>query len=140
MAIPTTIERKLGNHVFHRTILTQLDNAFLELGISSSDPFREFYTQFQGPFASNRIGYELLDLIEQEESILSNTRIVRTKFDFPQRYVVLTSMNGHAILVYDIASSSIFDMDFEGGDKLLIEGRLPARWHNWWEFANDYFS
>lgn len=140
MAIPTKIEHKLSDQVWKRSNNSVLGNAFHELGVHPSDPFGEFYTSFQGPFRSSKISYELLDIIDQEESIVGNTRVVREKFEFPPRYIVLTSLNGLAVLVYDLKTGGVFNVDFEGGDKLLIEGQLAPRWPSWWEFAVEYFS
>lgn len=140
MAIPMKIEHKLSDQVWKRSNRSVLGNAFHELGVPPSDPFREFYASFQGPFRSGNSSYELLDIIDQEESIIANTRIVREEFEFPPRYVVLTSMNGLAALVYDLETGGVFDVDFEGSDKLLVEGQLAPRWPSWWEFAVEYFS
>lgn len=140
MAIPVKVKQKLSDQVWKRSNQSGLGNGFLELGIPSSDPFREFYSSFQGPFRSDKSGYELLDVIDQEESIVANTRVVREEFKFPRRYVILTSMNGLAALVYDLETGCVFDVDFEGGDKLLVEGQLTPRWQSWWEFAVEYFS
>lgn len=140
MAIPDTIERKLSDRVWKRSTQSGLEDAFTELGVPISDPFYEFYSKFFGPFRSKKFRFELLDLIDQEESIIVNTRVVREDFGFPSQYVVLTSIAGLSVLIYDIKTGCVFDVDFEGGDKLLIDGNLSSRWQSWWEFTNEYLS
>jgi hypothetical protein len=139
MAIPDKVAQKLREQVWKRSSRVGLANAFTELGVPASDPFYEFYSKFHGPFRSDKIGFELLDVIEQDESIVTNTRLVREQLDFPSHYIVLTSMNGLAVLIYNLKNGGVFDVDFEGGDELLLRGELPPRWRNWWDFADNYF-
>lgn len=139
MAIPDGIERELIDQVWKRAAQTGLNAAFLELGVSVSDPLREFYSRFWGPFRSEVNGYELLDVIEQDESIVTNTRVLRQEFQFPDRYLAISAMSGHSVLIYDKLSGGVFDVDFEDGDRLLLEGKLLPRWQSWWQFAEEYF-
>jgi hypothetical protein len=140
MTVPTAIENKLSDQVWKRSSQSSSRDALLELGVSPSDPFCEFYSRFQGPFGSKKVGHELLDLCRQKESVVVNTRVVREELGLASRFVVLTSMIGLSVLIYDLDSGCVFDVDFEGGDKLLAEGRLPPRWRTWWDFAGEYFS
>lgn len=140
MTIPEGIEQKLGDQVWKRSSQTGLEDAFLELIVPRSDPFCEFYCKFWGPFRSSGVGHELLDVIEQDESIVTNTRIARRDLGFDNRYLVISSLSGLSILVYDVLSGYVYDVDLEGGDKLLADGQLRPRWQSWWEFTSDYLS
>ena len=140
MVIPEKIERKLSDHMWKRPSQAGLEDAFVELRVQADDPFCEFFRKFRGPFSSTNVAYELLDVTAQDESIVTNTRVVRQQFGFQERYLVVSSMIGHSVLVYDSETGGVYDVDFEGGDKLLADGKLASRWQSWWKFADEYFS
>ena len=92
MAIPDRVERKLNESLWGRPDGQHLTEVFAKLGIIDSDDFAEFFRRFWGPFRSDSIGYELLDVVEQEESILPNTEIVRQEFGFLIRFIFVTNL------------------------------------------------
>lgn len=140
MAIPDAIERKLASAVWLRPTTVGLEDAFSRVGLTEPDPVREFYSRFWGPFRSGKVGYELLDLVEQEDSVVSGTETLRSQFGFPDRFLVMSSLLGQSILVYDVITGHVFDMDFDGGDVLLLADKLSPRWKTWWDFAQEYFA
>jgi hypothetical protein len=140
MAIPMNVEAKLSDELWKRKNDAGLDDAFAELGIESESEFAEFYRRYWGPFHSATLGYELLDVVEQDESVRSSTQAVREEFGFEDRFVVVSTLTGMSVLVYDVKTGSIYDVDFEGGDELLRTGELEPRWNSWNEFISIYFS
>ena len=140
MTIPGNVELRLSDQLWKRPDYKMVNEAFAKLGISDSDDFAEFFRKFWGPFHSTKFGHELLDVIEQDESILSNTETAREEYGFPDNFVILSTVLGHSVLVYDANSGLVYDVDFEGGDELLKAGTLSPRWPSWKAFISDYFS
>lgn len=140
MTIPEKVQQKLGDSLWKRPIDKDVNDALSRLGVPASDDFAEFYRKYWGPFRSRAVGHELLDVVQDDESILSNTGVARQEFAFPERYIVLSTPTGYSVLVYDVESGSVFDVDFEGGDELLRAGTLSARWPSWKDFILEYFS
>lgn len=140
MSIPIVVQDKLHEALWKRGSESNASAALKELGIDSSSEFAEFFRQYWGPFHSSRVGHELLDIVEQEESIITATEAAREEFGFPGRYIVVSTLMGMSVLVYDKDSQGVFDVDFEGGEELLLSGKLEARWQSWNDFVSDYFG
>ena len=140
MAIPEVVQQKLSDAVYQRPRESNVEEALAKLGIDPSSEFAEFIETYQGSFGSPKTGFELLDLEEGEESILSSTETVRKVFGWPNRFIVVSTYLGNGVLVYDIESGSVFNVDFEGGDTLLLEGKLPPEWDTWNDFLAYYFG
>ncbi len=66
--------------------------------------------------------------------------MVRSKFGWPERYVVLTSFLGGGVMVYDVLTEQVYDVDFEGGDALLKDGGLESRYSSFLEFLRFFFG
>ena len=139
MSIPKVVKMKLSNELWKRSRTSDIDEALVALRIDPSSEFAEFFKTYAGPFHSKTVGYELLDLVEQDESIVSNTKVIRAEFGFPHRFIVVSTYVGNAVLVYDTSSGKVFDVDFEGGEELLLAGKLLPRWDTWNDFLSDYF-
>jgi hypothetical protein len=141
MAIPDHVQRKLSDNVWRRPNEMEATAALARLGISAANELADFFRRFRGPFSSRSFGHELLDLVdEQEESIPSSTEAARKEFALPNRFLVVSTLCGLSVLVYDAESGAVYDVDFEGGDELLKAGQLPARWQSWNAFISDYFA
>jgi len=140
MAIPGNVELKLSNGAWHRSPESQVEAALEELGTSANSEFGSFYTKYWGPFRSEHTGMELLDIVEQAENVLTNTRAVRDEYSFPSRFVVVTSPSAGSVVVYDINTNNLYDVDFEGGDELLLSGKLAPRYTSWNDFISQYFG
>ena len=140
MSVPAFVEARLADDLWKRSDESNVEEAFTELGVDPASDFAEFFRRYWGPFHSERIGHEVLDLIEQDESIVSATQTVREEFGFANRFIVVSTLTGMSVLVYDVESQRVFDVDFEGGERLLQSGRLEARWQSWNDFLTDYFG
>ncbi|MNR45433.1 hypothetical protein D3C85_1642790 [compost metagenome] len=49
-------------------------------------------------------------------------------------------MSTGAILVLDSITDKVFEVDFEGGQDLLVYGELEMSWSNFYELLKDYFE
>ena len=110
------------------------------LSVSASPSFSILYTSYQGPFASDQTGFELLDLNEGFDNIVSTTKMIREELDFPDKYIVLTNLLGGSVLILDTNSDGVFNVDFEGGCEELLEGKLQPSWSSFIEFLKWYFN
>jgi len=140
MSIPSVVEQKLSEGLWRRGRDSNVDVALTSLGINQESDFADFYRQFWGPFHSSHVGHELLDIVEQDESIVSATQTVRNEFGLADRFIIVSCLTGLSVLVYDKESEMIFDVDFEGGEELLDSGKLDPRWGTWSQFLIAYFS
>jgi hypothetical protein len=104
------------------------------------ETFRRFYEEFAGPFGSERTGFGLLDLCDQDPNIVSVTGICRKKYGWPAAFLVLTELLGNSVLVLEATEDRVFDVDFEGGDRLLLNRQLPPAWSSFSEFLGFYFG
>lgn len=131
----------LKNPTYHRT--TPLPQGYLEsLGIKPESPAASFFAQYNGPFCSNNTSFMLLELGDKnsKESIEFATTIAQEKFAWPKRYLVLTDLLGNAVLVYDTISEGVYNVDFEGGENLLLEEKLPAEFISFQTFTEWFFA
>ncbi|MGJ7498234.1 hypothetical protein ACSFA8_24655 [Variovorax sp. RT4R15] len=112
------------------------------LGIAEDSQIGSFYLRYNGPLASQNTGFELLDVVgaRPQESIEAATALVRSKYGWPERYLVLTSLLGGGVMVYDISTEQVYDVDFEGGDTLLKNGQLEPRYPSFLEFLRFFFG
>lgn len=140
MAIPEVVKRKLRDAVYQRPRGSNAEDVMAKLGIDLTSEFAEFYKTYRGGFDSRKTGFELLDLEEEDESVLSSTEIVRKEFSWPIRFIVISTYLGNGVLVYDTESNNVFDVDFEGGDALLLAGKLEPYWNTWNDFLSFYFG
>lgn len=72
-------------------------------------------------------------------SVVSQTKMLRETFAFPNRYIVISDYLANAVLVYDFETDAVFNMDFEGSDQALLAGNLEADWKRFDVFLRDYF-
>ena len=110
------------------------------LGIDQNSDFFRFYEQNEGVFSSENTGYRLLDITTGPESIATQSKLVHEEFGIPSRYLVISDYLGNGVLMYDKESSAVFNLDFEGGDKELISGRLVPDYDSFNEFIHWYFG
>ncbi len=139
MSLPAKWLSKLSDPVYRRTDPAQVQAALTRLGVSPSDRFVEFYTHFRGPFWSDDIGVQLADMVEDEESIESLTNDCRATFGFPHKFLVLTPLSaGVTVHVLDTETDKVYVVDFEGGERLLIDGELDHTWNSFSDFLDEY--
>ncbi len=99
-----------------------------------------FFETYEGSFWSEHLGCELLDIAEGDESIETSSKICRDLFGFPLQYFVLTRLSVGQVVVLDVERDLVYEVDFEGGDAMLLRGDLPQRWGSFEAFLIDYFS
>jgi hypothetical protein len=133
-------DRVLGDTRYRREDPKIVEEAAASLGASLPKPLLDFYKRFRGPLGSNLIGYQLLDLVEENPSVLSLTNECRTQFSFPAEWIVISDLNAGALLVLDCRSNRVYDVDFEGGIELLKEGALEPRWTSIEGFLIEFFQ
>lgn len=85
------------------------------------------------------IPFELLDIIEDERNIETQTLIARKEHGFPKRYLVISETVGNAILVLDTITNKVYTTNFEGEDELLLKGELKETWSTFFDFLKEYF-
>ena len=99
-----------------------------------------FCEKYEGPFWSKKLGLEMLDAIEGVENICTATELCRSLYGFPSQYAVLSGLVAGQAILLDCKRDRVFEVDFEGGDKLLVADQLPLRWRGFEDFLLDYFS
>ena len=138
--IPDAVKSYLSDPLFLRVHNKGVDDALGYLEAHPDSDFARFYKCFSGPFASGKLGYELLDLLEQSTNIVSQTNSCRELFDFPKNFFVLTDLVGNSVLVYEAIDNKVYDVDFEGGDELLMSGNLKPVCESFSDFLSFFFS
>lgn len=136
---PENVSRNLSNSIYQRMDKNCVSQNLQYLDVEVNKNFKQFYETYEGPFSSNFLGFELLDLCNQETNIRSQTEVCRDIHRFPKRFLVLTELLGGEILVYDSETDFVFQVDFEGSDAEFLEGRLEPRWKSFYDFLNDFF-
>ena len=137
--IPTNVLKNLSSTEYARRHMEVVSEALHKLGVEHQ-LFRLFMERFEGPFWNVASGYELLDLIEGNPSVVSSTFECRAEFRFPTHYLVLTALSANQILILDSLLDCVYEVDFEGGDQLLAEGILEPRWRSYSSFLSEYFG
>lgn len=140
--IPECVEKSLDIAIYGRPTdqLADVVSAIGFLGLPKDGLVATFYSKYRGVFDSPGVGYELLDLVKgQRESVLASTKVLRDKYGFSTRFIVLSAMHAVAVLIYDVETDRVFDVDFEGGERLLKEGRLEPSWDSFNDFLVSYF-
>lgn len=139
--LPKNLNEVLSDKIYKRINFKEIKESLNRLGVQPSSTFMEFYNNYAGSFGSDESPYELLDLCENgNRNIEKYTYIARKEHNFPNKYLVLTEMISLSILVLDSETDKIYEVDFEGGDKLLINGSLKPTWNSFYRFLEEYFS
>lgn len=102
--------------------------------------FRSFFETYEGSFWSEHLGYELLDIVDGSETVETSTDTCRAQFGFPPQFLVLTQLSTGQVVVLNVDNDKVYEVDFEGGEKLLLSGELPPRWMSFEDFLRDYFK
>jgi hypothetical protein len=115
-----------------------------ELQVNAPLQFVDFFTHYRGPFGSEKTAFEMAELCEPQanldQSIPQSTFVGRSVHDLPKKFLVLSNMVAHAVLVYDTERDLVFNMDFEGGLELLKDGALEPEHAGFQEFLEWYFE
>lgn len=138
--LPKGLEKVLSDDIYLREDKKVVDNAIEELGIKPSEEFITFYINYSGPFWEETLGLELMDIIEENNNIVSYTNICRKQYGFDNKYAILTEMSANEVIVLDTETDKVYRVNFEGGDELLKKGALKEEWSNFNNFLKDYFD
>ena len=95
---------------------------------------------FAGPLWEETLGMKFLDIVEDEINIENVTIECRREHSFPVNYLVLTEMVVNEVLVLNTLDDKVYRVDFEGGEKKLLNGVLEAEWQNFEDLLIAYFN
>ena len=97
------IVSSLEDKKFLRSEAADVAAGLARLGVAEDSQIGSFYLRYEGPLSSENTGFLLLDVLgaRPQESIEAATAVVRSKYGWPARYVVLTSFLGGGVMVYD---------------------------------------
>lgn len=137
--VPEVVERILDGAVYLRHDHAAVDYALNNLG-ASHDLLAKFFRRYEGPFWSEYLGCEMMDMVEGGETVTSMTEGCRRMFGFPASIIVLTKISAGQVVVLNQSDDKVFEVDFEGGDALLRQGKLRPRWNSFRCFLEEYFS
>jgi SMI1 / KNR4 family (SUKH-1) len=140
MALPQEVVRALAGTVYRRVTPERVREALSSLRTQLPEGFRTFFERYQGPFGSSTTGFQLLDLFEGPDTIISSTEVCRQEHGFLDRHLVLSDYLGNAVLVLDARDNRVYNVDFEGADQALLAGTLAWTWPSFEDFLRDYFG
>lgn len=140
MEIINRLKECLDENIYSRNNVEEVVRAFKRLEVNASDTIIQFYKNFAGPFWEESIGFELLEIIDDDPNVESVTLICREEFAFPNKYLALTELTIGEIIVLDSESNKLYKVNFEGGDRALLDGTLKESWTNFDEFLREYFN
>jgi hypothetical protein len=131
---------KLADSNLRRANVAAVKSVLASLPVPPGPDFAEFFENFVGPIGSERVGYQIIDLAEDEPSVLTATEQVQEQFDLPKRYLVISDLLADGVLIYDCTTDAVYDVDFEGTIDRLMQGALQPRWNSFSDFLSDFFS
>lgn len=134
------LEKILNDTIYLRSNKDDVIKAIKQLDISPSEEFVQFYETYAGPFWEETLGIELMDIIEDNNTILKLTNICREKHGFNKKYLVLTDMSANEVIVLNSETDKVYRVNFEGGDELLKKGELQEEWGSFNDFLKEYFD
>ena len=138
-SIPQEIEFTLTDKVYKRYDRALAAEVLNKLNVSQNSLLFNFYINYEGPFWSEFLGYELLDVYEVIENIEAATSTCRDSFGFLESYLVISQISSGQVLVWEAGTDMVYEVDFEGGEKLLLSGRVSPGWNSFREFLRGYF-
>ena len=138
--LPDRLDEVLGEKIYKREDSNLVKEALIRLGVDASDTFQEFYNQYAGPFWEEHVPFELLDIVDEANNIELYTLISRKEHCFPKQYLVLSELSANAVLVLDTVTDKVYIVNFEGGDELLLKGKLKETWSTFFGFLKAYFN
>jgi hypothetical protein len=138
--LPDGLNEILPKEIYARQNRKEVQDAIDSLGVKTPNSFSEFYSHYVGPFWEESVPFELLELAQEQNTIVSYTLISRKEHELPNRYLVLSEMTANAVLMYDTNTDKVYNVNFEGGDELLTKGELKEDWSSFYDFLIDYFG
>lgn len=138
--LPKGLEVVLKEEIYNRENERNVLSVLSRLNVTASNTFVEFYQKYSGSFWSEAVPYELLDICEDTNNIEAYTEICRKEHGFLQNFLVISELSTGAVLVLDSITDRVYEVDFEGGQDLLMNGDLEVSWFTFYEFLKDYFE
>ncbi|PGA13458.1 1,3-beta-glucan synthase regulator [Priestia aryabhattai] len=138
--LPDKLNQALEGEIYIREGKAAVKDALSRLEVKVSQTFTEFYNRYARPCWEEYVPFELLDLVDQENNIEAYTLISRREYGFPKQYLILSEISANAALVLDALTYSVYIVNFEGGDELLLKGELEATWPTFSDFLKSYFN
>lgn len=138
--IPNEVAISLRDQKYARPDPDIVVDALHRLGVPPHSLLQAFFRKYEGPFWSEHLGYELLDVSEGVETVESATETCQQKFGFPRSAVVLTQLTSGQVAVLNTEIDKVYEVDFEGGDVMLKTGELVPRWGTFRDFLLEYFA
>lgn len=138
--LPEGLDIVLKEDIYKRQNTVDVHSVLSKLKVTTSNTFVEFYKKYSGSFWSESVPYELLDICDDVNNIETYTEICRNEHKFSNRFLVLSELSTGAVLVLDSITDRVYEVDFEGGQDMLINGNLDASWSTFYEFLEDYFE
>jgi hypothetical protein len=123
--------------------------ALARLGVDPPPGFVAFHERSAGVIGSSRSAYELLDLADGEPdypydpknpTVVGSTELVREMFGLPHQFLVISSYECNAVLVYDTTTDLVYNVDFEGGEVDLREGLLAPSYPSFQALLDDFLD
>jgi hypothetical protein len=139
LGLSENILNELNQDIYTRDDSSVVSEELEKLGVSPSSFFIDFYRNFEGPFWSEKLGFELLDIEEDSPNISDVTAECRETFNFPKKYLALCELSVGQIFVLDCETDSVFAVNFEGEEERLVKGELEPRWASFKGFIESYF-
>ncbi|OPH46708.1 1,3-beta-glucan synthase regulator [Paenibacillus ferrarius] len=138
--LPKGLEVALKEEIYNRENEGDVLSALSRLNVTTSNAFIQFYKKYSGAFWSEAVPYELLDICDGKNNIEVYTEICRKEHGFLHNFLVLSELSTGAVLVLDSITDKVYEVDFEGGQDLLMNGELEVSWSNFNEFLKEYFE
>lgn len=140
MNITEKLRKVLDADMYARKDKGAVIETFRRLKVNVPELVVEFFISFSGPFWSEALGVELLDIVEDDVNIEFMTNECRKWHSFPERFLVLTEMCANEIVVLNTVNDKVYRVDFEGGHEKLVNEKLDEEWTSFEAFLIDYFG
>ncbi|MFT3920943.1 MAG: hypothetical protein QM778_00250 [Myxococcales bacterium] len=139
MNIILQIATKLSAKQFEHEHPHNVDKAINAIVDANADLLKAYLRRFRGPIGSSRTSFQLLDAIEEQPNIVTQTTFLRSEFQLGQQWVAISDIVGGSLLVLNTEKDKVFNVDFEGGIELLRDGTLPPISNSFEEFLIWFF-
>ncbi|RYD65925.1 MAG: hypothetical protein EOP83_06290 [Verrucomicrobiaceae bacterium] len=138
--IPSRLYNYLAEWNCLREDTEESKKAITALPVPPKPDFVAFFERFHGPAGGDVLGYQILDIIDDDPSVITSTQQLRERFGLPFNYLVISDLLANALLIYDCSINAVYDVDFEGGFDKLLQNLLPPRWTSFADFLSEYFD
>jgi hypothetical protein len=138
--LPTKLKQKILVSMSGRQNPTLVDQAVSDLGVALPEDALEFYRLFPGPMGTDTMGYQLLDMVNDNPSVKSITQVMRKKFNLPAEWLAISDLLAGGLLIFNTKTNEVYDVDFEGTLERVLGGRASPTWTTFTELLEVFFS